>query len=173
MRLLSSDHITLRPLEPGDVDMILAWENDTATWLTSSTMAPYSRRMIEDYINSYRADIYGERQLCLMITLNRGMKPAGLIDLYDYDPANRRAMVGIYVDTAMRVNHVGHDALELLAAYARHHVGMHQLAALIAGDNAASQALFRSAGYSESARLRDWFVRRDGYSDGLIYRLQL
>ena len=30
----------LRALEPGDIDLMYAWENDTAVWSVSGTLAP-------------------------------------------------------------------------------------------------------------------------------------
>lgn len=32
----------LRALEPGDIDLMYAWENDTAVWSVSGTLAPFS-----------------------------------------------------------------------------------------------------------------------------------
>ena len=32
----------LRALEPGDIDLMYAWENDTAVWSVSGTLAPLS-----------------------------------------------------------------------------------------------------------------------------------
>ena len=43
MQLLSNDTIALRPLEPTDLDTLYQWENDTALWVVSDTVAPYSR----------------------------------------------------------------------------------------------------------------------------------
>ena len=45
-QLLSNDTITLRALEPTDLDMLYQWENDTALWVVSDTIAPYSRKAL-------------------------------------------------------------------------------------------------------------------------------
>ena len=41
-QLLSNDIITLRALEPTDLDTLYRWENDTTLWAVSDTVAPYS-----------------------------------------------------------------------------------------------------------------------------------
>ena len=39
-QLLSNDTVTLRALEPTDLDTLYRWENDTALWTVSDTAAP-------------------------------------------------------------------------------------------------------------------------------------
>ena len=41
--LLSNATLTLRALEPTDLDTLYRWENDTSVWVVSDTIAPYSR----------------------------------------------------------------------------------------------------------------------------------
>ena len=38
--LLSNDKITLRAMEPSDIDLIYKWEIDTSLWTVSDTVAP-------------------------------------------------------------------------------------------------------------------------------------
>lgn len=170
MRLLENDNIRLRPVEATDVDVILEFENDSSEWRSASTVAPYSRRQIEEYVAAYRADIYSERQLRLIVERKDDMKVIGLVDLYDYNPVNARAMVGIYIESDSRHMGVGEEALALLAQYAGLHIGMHQLAAVIAEDNVASLSLFKAAGYTTCGKLRSWYARneRRGYADAYI-----
>ena len=49
-QLLSNDTITLRALEPTDLDMLYQWENDTALWVVSDTIATYSRKALWQYL---------------------------------------------------------------------------------------------------------------------------
>lgn len=173
MRLLTSESVTLRPVEPSDIELLLRWENDTSEWHTTSTVAPYSRTLIEEYVSNYRADLFGERQLRLMVTLNGSGETVGTIDLYDFDPLNRRAMIGIYIDPTHRRHDIALEALDILARYAGRHVGMLQLAASVSADNTASRHLFTSAGYTHTATLPHWYVRSEGMVDALIFQLDL
>ena len=64
--LLQEQEIALRAVEPSDLDFIFWAENDTQAWSASATVAPMSRFMIQQYIDSYRADLYQDRQLRLI-----------------------------------------------------------------------------------------------------------
>ena len=66
---LNDNTIALRALEPTDLDTLYRWENDTALWVASDTIAPYSREALWHYLKEYTGDIYAQRQLRLMITL--------------------------------------------------------------------------------------------------------
>ena len=87
--------------------------------------------------------------------------PYGCVDLYAYDPLNRRAAVGVVVATGYRRQGYGLAMLEALRGMASETFHLHQIYADIAADNGASEALFRKAGYTECGRFREW-VEKDG-----------
>ena len=93
----------------------------------------------------------------------------GCIDLYNYDPLNRRCAVGIMVATEHRRQ--GH-ALAMLQALADQYRSMlHILYADIAATNTASIALFRKAGYTQCGHFKEWLLVNDQYIDSI--RMQL
>lgn len=95
--------------------------------------------------------------------------PYGCVDLYAYDPLNRRAAVGIMVATEYRRQ--GY-ALAMLEALAEHYRDtLHCLYADIAASNSASIALFRKAGYTECGHFREWLDVNGQYIDSI--RMQL
>lgn len=95
--------------------------------------------------------------------------PYGCIDLYAYDPLNRRCAVGIMVATEHRRQ--GH-ALAMLQALADQYRSMlHTLYADIAATNTASIALFRKAGYTQCGHFKEWLLVNDQYIDSI--RMQL
>ena len=59
--------ITLRALEPSDIDLLFQWENDTEIWNVSNTITPFSRYTLEKYVENAHLDIYQVKQLRLMI----------------------------------------------------------------------------------------------------------
>ena len=92
-----------------------------------------------------------------------GDEAVGAIDLYAYDPLNRRCAVGIMVATDHRRQ--GH-ALAMLQALEPLYAGtLHTLFADIAASNTASVALFRKAGYAECGHFREWLLEGDHYTD--------
>src|SRR6185436_12887613 len=101
---LIGELIRLRALEPSDVDLLYQWENDASVWSVSGTLAPFSKFVLEQYLASSHQDIYSNKQLRLMIDLSANneedepeSRGIGCIDLFDFDPKNRKAGVGILI----------------------------------------------------------------------------
>lgn len=164
-QLLSNEQITLRALEPTDLDTLYRWENDTALWAVSDTVAPYSREALWHYLEGYTGDIYAQRQLRLMITLSADGTPVGTIDFLNFDPLNNRAELGLFIDGNYRGQGLGRKALDLLTAYARDHIGLRQLYVFIALDNEVCLKLFEDYGYSRVGVLKSWVKRGSTYRD--------
>lgn len=166
--------VTLRAPEPSDLDMLYELENDSSAWETGCTAAPVSRDLLRRYIESAETDITATRQLRLMIVSRESHETVGAVDMFNVDILNRRAEIGIAVTAAHRRRGYALKALAAIAAYGRRYLGLHQLYATIASDNAASRALFARAGYKTSGRLQSWLLRRDGvYEDAYICQLML
>ena len=172
--LLSDNELYIRAIEPTDIDTIMNWENDTELWKFGSNTAPFSRMVIWKYISNYSADIYKDGQLRLLVCLKPPGAIVGMVDLYDFDPRNRRAYVGIMTDRLYQRKGYGLRAVRMLAEYAREVLHLHQLTAAISADNQKSRALFEKAGFSQTAVLKEWTVQPDGnYVDQTIYQLFL
>ena len=160
--------IKLRAVEPEDLELLYEWENTPELWAVGSTLAPYSRKQIYDYVSSYTADIYAERQLRLMITDADTGDTVGTADLTDFSPSDMRAQVGILIDARYQRQGYGSATLRALMEYARTTLQLHQLYAIIPADNSASLSLFRFAGFRTSGRLRSWLRRNGAYTDAII-----
>jgi diamine N-acetyltransferase len=157
---LKDDKITLRALEPEDIDLIFEWENNEEIWTVSHTTAPFSRHILALYIQDSVKDIYESKQLRLMITTNEG-KTIGAIDLFDFDPFHLRVGIGILIhQTEDRSKGFATSALDLMVRYCFEKLGLHQIYANILTDNEASIKLFSKAGFALSGTKRDWV--RDG-----------
>ena len=68
-KLLADGVVNLRALEPTDIDLLYQWENDTSLWTVTDTMAPYSRKLIWQYLNQFDGDVFQTCQLRLMVAL--------------------------------------------------------------------------------------------------------
>lgn len=163
--------VRLRPPRPGDLDPMWDWESDPQGWSSGSPLFPLSRHDLGIYLDNYSADLLGEGQLRLVA--ETGGKPAGAVDIFDYDPMNRRAGVGIIIDSALRGRGIGSQALRLLADYSRGHLGLHMLWAQVLVDNEPSLRLFDSCGFTRSAILPQWVLRFDKYTDAVLFTLVL
>jgi diamine N-acetyltransferase len=172
MALLENDTILLRALEPEDLEALYKWENDSGLWCYGSTLTPYSRFVLRDYLsNALSQDIFQSRQLRLMIVGKAANQPVGTIDLYDFDPLNLRAGIGILLDAAYRRQGFGLDALRLMREYAFNILHLNQLYAYVPKTNEPSHRLFLKSGYKESGTLEAWIKTEQGFTD--VYWMQL
>lgn len=165
---ISDDLVALRAPEPDDVDALFRHENAPESPDATLTCAPVSRRMLERYIENYSADIADTASLRLMIVVEATGRTVGSVDIYDYNPRDRRGYVAIYIEESARRQGYGLAALSLLCRYASETLGMHQLAAEIAAGNAPSRALFAKAGFKTCGRLRSWLRTGRRYSDVIV-----
>lgn len=171
--MLSDGKVSLRALEPTDLDMLFKWENDSSLWSVGSTIAPFSRKQLWDYIENYDNDIFSARQLRFMIEDKNTGEPVGMIDLYDFDPVNARVSVGVLVDS--RYGHQGYAtmALNSIIYYASSVIGVHQLVAYIPEDNTHSRGLFSKCGFVETAILQSWLRLGTNYKNVIVSQLIL
>lgn len=165
MALLENERIRLRNLEPEDLDILYRWENDSSLWGIGNTVSPFSRYVLKEYIAESHRDIYELRQLRLMIEWRATGMPAGLADLFEFDPHHRRAGVGILVDALYRQNGVATEALNLIADYAFCFLKLHQLYAHVPVTNEASKTLFSRCGFVVTGMLSEWITGPEGYVD--------
>lgn len=170
--LMHNDTLRLRALEPTDLDLLYAWENDAAVWTVSDTAAPYSRQVLWQYLENYTGDIFQSRQLRLIIELNDGTA-VGTVDFFHYDPLNNRAELGLLIAPEHRGHDYGQMALQLARDYAGQHIGMRQLYVYIRTDNTACLNLFLNFGFEQSGLLKSWVKRGRQYHDVALLQLLL
>ena len=172
MITLKGTNIYLRALEPEDLEFIYAIENNELVWEVSNTETPYSRFLIRQYLENAHQDIYDAKQLRLAICLNNSQEAIGLIDLFDFDPKNNRAGVGILINDAQNRNKgIGSEALALIIDYSFEQLQLHQLYANIGTDNEISIQLFTKFGFQKIGIKKDWIKVNNRYKDELLFQL--
>ena len=167
--MLKGKKVSLRPIEPWDVDKILEWENNHKNWRVSNTLVPFSKELITQYINSAQ-DIYAVKQIRFIITQTDNLSPIGSLDLFEFSPRHQRAGVGILIDEEHRGKGYAAEALTLLEDYALNTVGIRNLFCNILEDNKESQSLFEKVGYVEVGRKINWFNDHIDWLDEIMYQ---
>lgn len=159
--ILTGVNVKLRAMEPNDLEAMYQWENDTSLWHLNDNATPFSRRTLSELIDRQN-DIFANGQLRMIID-HADLGAIGAIDLYDLNPLQRRAGVGILVHQAQhRGLGFGTDALRVLSEYAFRRLGLWQLYADIPVSNAASMQLFTAVGFAVSGRRLQWVRSEDG-----------
>lgn len=162
--------ISLRALEKRDLDFLYRLENDTDVWEVSGTITPYSKGVLKLYLENAHRDIYEVKQLRLAIS-NKNQEAIGLIDLYDFDPKNKRAGLGVIVaDKKDRNKGVGAEAIALLSNYAFTTLGLHQIYANILQDNKSSIGLFEKLGFEKIGVKKDWIFSNNSFKNELLFQ---
>ena len=93
--------------------------------------------------------------------------PYGCVDLYNYDPLNRRAAVGIMVASQYRRKGYALAILRELEKISATNYQLHTLFADIAATNIASIELFRKAGYEECGHFKEWLELDSHFIDNI------
>jgi diamine N-acetyltransferase len=170
MLTLKGEHIYLRALEPTDLDFLYQLENDTSIWEISGTLRPYSKKVLRLYLENAHRDIYEVKQLRLCIC-NTNDQCIGLIDVFDFDPKNRRAGIGIVIANPENRNKgVGAEALDLLCDYAFSVLDLHQLYANILEENTNSIHLFEKLGFERIGVKKEWIRTSSGFKNEIMFQ---
>jgi diamine N-acetyltransferase len=167
MTAAESVQVTLRAIEPEDLDLLYQIENDRQLWHVGATNVPYSRYTLHDYIATSADDIYADRQVRLIVE-NAERQTVGICDIIRFDPQHLRAEAGIVIMKPHRQQGYAEAAIGQLADYARSVLHLHQLYAVVAADNEAALKLFRKAGFTHETQLTDWLFDGHNYSDAVV-----
>lgn len=166
------DKIRLRALEPEDLELLYAWENNDSYWLISNTVAPFSKYTLKRYMENSHKSIYETGQLRLMIDIYEEKKTIGTIDIFDFDPFHKRAGIGILVaDEAERRRGYASMALKCLTAYCFNTLLLHQLYCNILANNSESIDLFKKIGFTQAGIKKEWVKVADGYLDEYMFQM--
>ncbi|MDQ3050336.1 MAG: GNAT family N-acetyltransferase [Bacteroidota bacterium] len=173
--MINGKNISLRALEPSDINLMYAWENDTDIWPVSGTLTPFSRHTMEQFVKVAHHDIYTNKQLRLAIQkkINGGIQgeTIGFIDLFDFEPAHLRAGVGILIaNKENRRKGFALESLNLLSNYSFRVLHLHQLYCHVHVNNEPSIRLFSSAGYKCNGELADWTLSNGSWVN--VYIMQ-
>ncbi|MFZ7145577.1 MAG: GNAT family N-acetyltransferase [Bacteroidota bacterium] len=177
---LVGELIQLRALEPTDLNQLYKWENDSSIWSVSGTLVPFSKFVLEEFVTQVHQDIYTNKQLRLMIDLkyfeesdeDETTRSIGCVDLFDFDPKNKRAGIGILIaDKADRGRGYATEALHLIIDYGFEILDLHQIYSNIRVENESSVTLFKRAGFEVTGLKQDWIYEQGKFYDE--YTLQL
>ena len=177
MKTLHGIHCYLRALEPEDIDHVYRAENDEGLWSVGETLVPFSKYVLKEYLANSHRDIFDVRQVRLVICDSNSHDFIGLIDLFDFDPHNLRAGIGIVI-TGEEHKRQGFasEAISLLKNYCAVHLKLHQLYANIEEDNKASILLFEKAGFELVGIKKEWRRKtsltsgKESYINELLYQ---
>ena len=161
--------IFLRALEPEDLDLLVQLENDSSLWKYSNRTEPFSRALLQKYIDEQHQDIFEVKQKRFVVSYP-DQTPIGFIDFFDFEPLHRRAGIGIIIHPDYRGKGYGKKALKLAEEYATKHLILHSLYANIAPENNASLRVFESCEFLRLAEKKEWNFYEGQFHDEYLYQ---
>jgi diamine N-acetyltransferase len=167
--------VTLRALEPDDLEFLFQLENDPELWAVSDVLpAPISRHALREYLRHAAASLAEVGQMRLIIS-NEESRAVGTLDLFDYSALHQRAGVGITVLKSERRRGYALAALAALLPYARQALRLHQVYCTVAATNLASLSLFEKIGFRRVGERQDWLREntRTGWTNAVELQILL
>jgi diamine N-acetyltransferase len=173
LKYLENSIIKLRAPELTDLELLYKWENDTEVWHVGVTNAPFSKYVLEKYLETAHLELFDNNQLRLMIDLKAdNNRTIGTIDLFDFDTYNNRVGVGILIaENTDKGNGYASETLVLIIDYCFSFLGLNQLYCNIAEDNVISIQLFKKHGFEVVGLKKQWTRRGVGYSNEYLLQL--
>ncbi len=169
---LSGENIHLRALEPEDLEVLYQWENDEDLWNLSNTHAPFSKYMLRKYLESASNDIFELKEIRFIIETTDNKNPVGTLDLFDFDPYNLRAGVGILIyEKENRKKGYASEALDICINYSFATLALKQIYCNISEDNEESLKLFIKKGFVITGRKIDWLKSDNGWLTEFLLQL--
>lgn len=163
---IKNEHIYLRAIEPSDLVLLYDLENNRDIWKVSNTIAPFSKAVLKNYIDTQQYDIYTTKQLRLMICFVSTNEIVGTIDLFEFDPLHARVGVGIFIFEKYRKQGFAFQSLELVKTYARENLLLQQVYCNINASNAESLGLFEKCGFKRIGLKKNWNrISQTGFED--------
>lgn len=171
METLKGKQVFLRAMEPSDVSILYEWENNPVNWKVSETHAPFSLHLLEQYVNGEN-DIFVQKQLRFMICKIDSNVAIGTVDLFEFDPMNLRAGIGILIaDPENRRKGNAEEALRLMIQYSFNLLKLHQLYCNIQSGNQRSLNLFKKLGFELIGTKKEWRMEEYKWEDELMFQL--
>lgn len=171
--LLRGEKIRLRAVEPEDVQLMFAVENDDSEWLNSDNIAPFSREQLMQYALTYDSDPLRSGQLRLIIESIETSQAVGIVDLYEISSIHAHGYIGIYIIPSFRGRGYARESIEKICEYAHRRLRLRHLAARIISLNEASVKLFTRCGFVKAGELKDWAIIDNDPATVLIFQKRL
>jgi len=170
MQTLTGKHISLRALEPEDLEFLFTIENNESFWEVSHTQTPFSKFILKQYLENSHLDIYEAKQLRLIIEENQSKKTVGTIDIFDFNPQHKRAGLGVLIVDEAQQKGYASETLALITEYCFTHLHLHQLYANITSDNSNSIRLFEKFDFKQIGIKKDWIFTKGKFKDEILFQ---
>jgi RimJ/RimL family protein N-acetyltransferase len=168
--MFTRDNVTLRPLEPEDIDTLHVWETDHTLSYFAGWTSEFSRCHFKQ---SWENRLTNPPDTLVVLGIAFEGRLVGYIQLGRIDPVERHAAIGIVIGEAnLQGKGIGSTAVRILCDFAYTVKGMERVYAECYGFNTRAQRMFERAGFQREGILRKHElhngVRQDMHIFGML-----
>ena len=168
--MISLGDVTLRPLEPRDVDSLYSFRNDwEVIQYLGGFSAGYSRKNLQEWVTAHRnrAD-----EVLWTIAGAGDDKSIGHVGLYKIDNRVRKAEFAIVIgDKNSWGKGLGRKVTQAVVDWGFEQLNLHKVSLSVLAFNKRAIELYRSMGFRKEGALRDEQFRTGRYHDLVLMSL--
>jgi len=169
MSIIYGKRIRLRAAEREDVKKFYEWVNDPEVTRGLALFLPMSFTDEENWFNSLAKRDQKEKPLVIEVRKSKAWKMIGNCGVFDIDPVNRSAEVGIMVGEKSEWNKgYGSETMSLLARHCFETLNLNRVSLKVYTENIRAVRAYEKAGFVLEGRLREAVYKFGKYDDVLI-----
>jgi [ribosomal protein S5]-alanine N-acetyltransferase len=171
MTILTTERLTLRPLEISDAPALFAARGDAEVMRYWDWPAQTSVEQVEGIIRDHFPEVEDGNVLWWAVTLTVDGRVIGECDLSEIDDRHGRAEVGFLFNRSYWGNGYAFEAMTAVKDYAFNRLKLERLWARFHAGNVASQRLLERLGFAREGTLKRHIFRDGERRDCEIYGL--
>ena len=156
--------ITLRTVEPADLEPMRALRNDPSTWTMLTHVDMVDEQGQRDWFE--RMKRASDRRYYVICSADEPF--IGIVRTDEIDRANRSIRVGADVAPSLRGRGYGYSTYQAVLKYCFDFLNMHRVWLLVLDGNAPARALYAKCGFVVEGRQREAIFRDGVYRDYLM-----
>jgi ribosomal-protein-alanine N-acetyltransferase len=160
---LTSDRLSLRPVEPDDYDFLQRHWNSAPIRRMTNQQTPLQREDIESKIESSDSSVF------LLVVADDS--PVGLIWLFDISHVNGRVEVGYWITDSAQGKGYATEALEAVTTYAFEELRLHKIVARVFAGNTPSIAVLERVGFEREGVVSEHYFVNGEFLDTYLFGL--
>jgi RimJ/RimL family protein N-acetyltransferase len=169
MSTIHGERIRLRAAEREDVNKFCVWVNDPEVTRHLSLYLPMSRVDEENWFDAMSKREQSEKTLVIEIRDGDGWKMIGNCGVFDIDPVNRLAELGIMLGEKDEWNKgYGTETMSLLLRHCFDTLNLNRVYLHVYAENLRAKRAYEKAGFVEEGRLREAVYKHGKYDDVIV-----
>jgi RimJ/RimL family protein N-acetyltransferase len=169
MSVIHSERVRLRAAERADVEKFCVWINDPEVTRYLALYLPMSRADEDNWFESMTRRDQREKTLVIEVRDGNGWKMIGNCGVFDIDPVNSLAEIGIMLGEKDEWNKgYGTETMVLLLRHCFDTLNLNRVYLRVYAENLRAKRSYDKAGFVEEGRQREAVYKYGKYDDVIM-----